>query len=346
MNTPPNDRSSSPVILLGRLAAGEDLTLEEMQDAIRAIMHGAWQEQEIALFLTSLRAKGETVDEVAGAALAMREVMTPIQTGRPLVVDTCGTGGSGMNLFNISTAAALVTAAVGVPVAKHGNRGISSKSGSADVLAELGVRIDAPIERVEACLDELGICFCFAPLFHQSMKHVASVRRALGIPTVFNVLGPLCNPARAPFQLIGVGKAEHRPLLAEALTKLGTRRALVVHGADGLDEITVDGATWVSEVNEGRVMEHCWTPADFGLAPSSTASFRVEGPGQSATLIRQVLAGETGPARDIVLINSAAALWVSGHCDQLSHGVTEAARAIDSGAAGALLAKLVAFFQA
>lgn len=249
-----------------------------------------------------------------------------------------------MNLFNISTAAALVTAAAGVPVAKHGNRGISSKSGSADVLAELGVRIDAPIERVEACLDELGVCFCFAPLFHQSMKHVASVRRALGVPTVFNVLGPLCNPAGAPFQLIGVGKPEHRSLLAEALTKLGTRRALVVHGADGLDEITVDGATWVSEVENGHVTDRAWAPADFGLPAAPTHSLRVEGPSQSAALIRQVLSGETGPARDIVLMNSAAALWVSGHCEELPRGVAAAAHAIDSGAAASLLAKLVAFF--
>ena len=188
--------------------------------------------------LTSLRAKGETVAEVAGAAAALRQHMTPIRTRRSGVLDTCGTGGDGSGTFNISTAAALVTAAAGVPVAKHGNRAITSRTGSADVLAALGVNIEVEVAHVEQCLDELGICFCFAPLLHQSMKQVGPVRKQLGVPTLFNLLGPLSNPARAQFHLLGVGRAELRPLLAEALALLGVERALVVHGEDGLDEVT------------------------------------------------------------------------------------------------------------
>ena len=221
--------------LLGRVSAGEDLGQEEMAGVIDEIMRGTWADEQIGLLLTALRAKGESVAEVAGAASAMRQHMTPIRTHRENLVDTCGTGGDGAGTFNISTAAALVTAAAGVPVAKHGNRKISSRTGSADVLAALGVNIEAPVRLVERCLDELGIGFCFAPQLHPAMKHVAAVRRKLAVPTIFNLLGPLANPAGAGFQLLGVGRPELRSLLAAALAKLGTRRAIVVCGADGLD---------------------------------------------------------------------------------------------------------------
>ena len=202
--------------------------------------------------------------EVAGAAAAMRQRMTPIRSSRPDLIDTCGTGGDGSKTFNISTAAALVAAAAGVPVAKHGNRGITSRSGSADVLAALGVNIEADVACVEACLDELGICFCFAPLLHAAMKHVAPIRKQLGTPTIFNILGPLVNPASAPFQLLGVGRPELQPLLAEALLQLGVGRVLVVHGSDGLDEVTLGGVTNVIEAGGGRLQKFAWTPADFG----------------------------------------------------------------------------------
>ena len=215
--------------------------MEQMAAAMGQIMDGACDAEQIARLLAALHRKGETVAEVAGAAAAMRQRMTPIRSARRDLIDTCGTGGDGSKTFNISTAAALVTAAAGVPVAKHGNRGITSRSGSADVLAALGVNIEADVACVEACLDELGICFCFAPLLHAAMKHVAPIRKQLGTPTIFNILGPLVNPASAPFQLLGVGRAELQPLLAEALLRLGVGRVLVVHGSDGLDEVTLGG---------------------------------------------------------------------------------------------------------
>ena len=210
---------------LGKLAAGQDLSLEEMSAAIGTLMDGQASEQEIGLFLTALAAKGETVDEVAGAAAAMRGRVTPIRSERTSLIDTCGTGGDQAGLFNVSTAAAIVTAAAGAPVAKHGNRRVTSRTGSADALRELGVNIEADVPTVEACLDELGLCFCFAPLLHSAMKHVAPVRQKLGIPTVFNLLGPLTNPAGAPFQLVGVAREDRRLLLASALVRLGARRA-------------------------------------------------------------------------------------------------------------------------
>ena len=229
--------------------AGGDLSMEQMAAAMGRIMDGACHEPQIARLLAALHRKGETVAEVAGAAAAMRQRMTPIRSTRPDLIDTCGTGGDGSKTFNISTAAALVAAAAGVPVAKHGNRGITSRSGSADVLAALGVHVEADVGCVEQCLEELGICFCFAPLLHTAMKHVAAVRKQLGTPTIFNILGPLVNPASAPFQLLGVGRAELQPLLAEALLMLGAGRALVVHGSDGLDEVTLGGTTSVIELS-------------------------------------------------------------------------------------------------
>jgi anthranilate phosphoribosyltransferase len=326
---------------LGKVSAGDHLSMDEMAGAIDEIMQGTCEDSDIAALLLGLRANGETVDEVAGAAAAMRKHMATISSSRTDLIDTCGTGGDGSCTFNISTAAAIVTAAAGVPVAKHGNRGITSKTGSADVLAALGVNIEAPLPVVERCLDELGLCFCFAPLAHKSMKHVAAVRRSLGVPTIFNMLGPLCNPAGAPFQLIGVGRAELRPLLAEALAKLGAKRAVVVHGEDGLDEVTLSGKTSVSLVEGDTMEEQTWTPEDFGLAQADKDSMLVDGPEASAAMIRTIFSGENrGPARDIVVLNAAAALWTAGKdADRLACACM-ATNAIDTGAANALLARL------
>jgi anthranilate phosphoribosyltransferase len=327
--------------ILGRAAAGEPLAMDEMAAAVDGMMRGEWTEQQIGLLLVSLRAKGETVDEIAGAATAMRRHMTPIRSHRQGIVDTCGTGGGASTTFNISTAAALVAAAAGVPVAKHGNRRVTSRSGSADVLAELGVNLAAAIDCVEACLDELGICFCFAPLCHGAMRHVAPVRQMLGTPTIFNLLGPLTNPAGAPYQLMGVGQDELRPTLAAVLARLGTERALVVHGADGLGEITLAAETRVTEVRDGELKEYTLSPADFGLSPGRLDTLRVEGPAQSAAIVRSVLAGERGPARELVLLNAAAALWLAGRAATLPDAVAQAAEAIDRQAARDLLARLV-----
>ncbi len=324
----------------GRVSGGENLTMEEMADVIGSMMDGQWNDDEIGLFLNALRLKGETVSEIAGAARAMRDHMTPIRTERTNCIDTCGTGGDGSGTFNISTAAAIVTAASGVPVAKHGNRSITSKTGSADVLAELGVNIEASVATVERCLDEVGICFCFAPQLHASMRHVGPARKKLGVPTIFNMLGPLCNPASAPFQLLGVGKPHLRGLLSEALSLLGATRAVVVCGADGLDEVTLSGPTNVTEVTSGSLQETTWAPADFGIAEAGNDSMLVDGPMASAAKIREILAGSPGPSRDIVVMNAAAALWTAGVDESLAACATMTAAAIDSGASGELLAKL------
>jgi anthranilate phosphoribosyltransferase len=312
-----------------------------MATLIDAIMQGALDDVAVQSLLLALREKGETVEEVAGAARAMRNHMTPIRTSRTDVIDTCGTGGDGSATFNISTAAALVTAAAGVPVAKHGNRSVTSRSGSADVLAELGVNIDADVPTVRKCLDEVGICFCFAPQLHPSMRHVAAIRKRLGVPTIFNLLGPLCNPASAPYQLLGVGKPELRPLLSHALSLLGCRRAVVVCGADGLDEVTLSGATHATEVTADGIREYAWQPGDFGVNESELDSLRVDGPQASAAVVRRVLDGDPGPARDIVLINAGAALWTGGRAATLAQATRLAAEAVDSGGAQRVLTELV-----
>ena len=325
---------------LGRVSAGEDLSMSEMADVIGEIMNGQCGEEQIALLLTALRAKGESAEEVAGAAQAMREHMTRINLSGDNFVDTCGTGGDGSGTFNISTAAAIVTAAAGVPVAKHGNRRMSSKTGSADVLAELGVNVEADLGSVERCFEEVGICFCFAPQLHPAMKHVVPVRKRLGVPTIFNLLGPLSNPASAPFQLLGVGRPEIRGLLASALAKLGIRRAAVVCGEDGLDEVTISAPTAVSLVEDGHIKELTWTPNDFGYQAGGLESMLAEDPAQSAAIIRQVLKGQSGPSRDIVVINAAAAIWLTKQDQSLAESAGAAADAIDSGAADGLLTRL------
>ncbi|MDA7978858.1 MAG: anthranilate phosphoribosyltransferase [Pirellulales bacterium] len=330
---------------LGQLAAGHDLSSEEMVRAMEFIMDGGASAGEIGLFLLGLRDKGETYTEVAAAAKVMRQRMTRIRSQRDNLIDTCGTGGDGAGTFNISTAAALVTAAAGVPVAKHGNRKVSSTTGSADVLRQLGVNVEADVATVEACLEEVGVCFCFAPLLHSSMKHVADVRRELGVPTIFNIVGPLTNPAECPYQLIGVGRAELRPLLAKALGVLGARRAFVVHGQDGLDELTLAAATDVSEAanpsaTERVYHEHVWAPEDFGLSRASLQSICVEGPEESAAMIQGVLDGNPGPAREITVLNAAASLYTVGKFEDPLECAVAAAEAIDSGQAALVLRKL------
>ncbi len=325
---------------IGHISAGNDLCMEEMAEAIGLIMQGGCSDQEIGLLLMALYTKGESVSEVAGAAKAMRNHMTPIRSQRTGLLDTCGTGGDGSGSFNISTAAAIVTAATGVPVAKHGNRSITSKTGSADVLVALGVNIEASVTQVERCLEALGICFCFAPLMHPAMKNVSNVRKQLGVRTIFNLLGPLSNPAGAEYQLLGVGKPEMRPLLSEALALLGTKNAYVVCGEDGLDEVTLTTKTYVTRVQNNQTTELLWEPEDFGIQTRSMQGTEAEDPTESAAVIRKVFAGEPGAARDIVILNVAAALITAGKTEDLKHAAQLAAAAIDSGVANELLASL------
>lgn len=329
--------------ILGRVSGGQSLSMQEMTAVIDQIMRGEWEENQIELLLTALHHKGETVDEIAGAAAALRTHMTRVATDRSPLIDTCGTGGSGAGTFNISTTAAIVAAAAGANVAKHGNRKITSKTGSADVLSELGVNISAEPPVVEKCLNELGICFCYAPQMHPSMKHVGPVRKSLPFATIFNLLGPLCNPAGAELQLLGVGRPEIRTTMAAALARLGVKKALVVRGEDGLGEVTIGGDTLVSLVEDGTVSELRWSPADFGVEVSPREPLLAEDPAQSAQIIRRLLAGETGPPRDVVLVNAAAALWLAGLADDLPAGRAKAAHAIDEGAAADLLLQLAAF---
>jgi len=333
--------SDPTAALLGRLSSGEDLSFDETSRAMDQIMAGTWTEEQIALLLTGLHAKGETADEVAGAAASLRRHMTPIRSSHATLLDTCGTGGGGSTTFNISTTAAIVAAAAGVPVAKHGNRSITSKSGSADVLAELGVNIEATVPQVEACLNGVGICFCFAPLMHPAMKHVAAVRKKLGIRTIFNILGPLANPASARFQLLGAGRPELRPLLSGALARLGTDRTLIVCGEDGLGDVTLAGVTNVTEVTKDKVREFNWRPEDFGIATQPLDGIHVTSPAESAEVIHGVLAGKHGPARDIVVLNAAAALYCAGVADNPRQAASETIDAIEGGAARRSLERLV-----
>ena len=328
--------------LVSRLAARQDLSFEEMEHAIDLILQGQVPAEPVERLLTLLAEKGETTEEIAGAARAMRRHMTPIRSRHRQVLDTCGTGGVGSHLMNVSTASALVVAACGVPVAKHGNRSVTSRSGSADVLEALGVAIEAPRPIVERCLDELGICFCFAPQLHPAMRHVAAVRRKLGFATIFNLLGPLCNPAAATRQLLGVGMAGRVATLAQVARRLGTERTVVVHGTDGIGEVSLAAPTEVIEVQEDQVRLWTWRPEDFGLPAASLEALRVASPQESALRIRQVLSGQPGPARDMVLLNAAAALWTAGWSAELTACTARAAQAIDQGDAAALLDRWVA----
>jgi anthranilate phosphoribosyltransferase len=320
--------------------SGTDLTSDQMQQAIVWMLAGRLSEAEIGTLLLALREKGESVSELVGAARAMRMMMTPIRTQQTGLLDTCGTGGDGAKTFNISTATAIVAAAAGAKVAKHGNRKITSATGSADVLGQLGVKIDASRETVERCLNDLGVCFCFAPLLHPAMQHVAAVRRSLSVPTLFNYLGPLCNPAGAAYQVIGVGNEELQTKIAATLMQLPIEAAIVVRGDDGMDEVSLSADTNVFLIQHGMLTRTTWSPSSFGLQGIDVSSLKVENPIESAEVIMQVLDGQKGPCRNIVLANTAAALWISGITHSLIDGVARAEQAIDSGKAKQVLAEL------
>lgn len=305
----------------------------DTEAAFSAIMDGECAETDIAALLTGLRVRGESVEEIAGAAQAMRQRATRIPCQSEQLLDTCGTGGDGLHTFNISTATALVAAACGVRVAKHGNRSVSSSSGSADVLEALGINLQLTPEQIGACIDEIGIGFCFAPLLHSAMKNVVPVRKALGIRTIFNLLGPLTNPAGAQFQLLGANRRHFAEKLATALSQLGCEHALVVCGNDELDEVSLWGETAVFEVTGASVSEHAWTASDFGLSECSVDSLKVSGAEESAEVIRSVLAGEPGPARDIVAANAGAALFAARRAETPAAGAEAAVSALTDGKA-------------
>src|SRR5262245_60703688 len=302
-----------------------------MAAPVRDLVSGQLDDAETAALLTALRMKGETAEELAAAASVLREQMVPMETGRPDVLDTCGTGGDSSGTFNISTATALVTAAAGVPVVKHGNRAVSSQSGSADVLCELGVTLEATPQQARQCLDEIGLAFCFAPHFHPSLARLAALRRRLKVRTLFNCLGPLANPAGAAYQLLGVGRGKLLDPLAGALARLGTGHSVPGWSRDGLDEVSLSALTLVREVKAGQVRSWEWTPADFGLEPCTLAELRAEGPAESAAIIRAILDGKPGPARRIVIANAAAALVTAERVATVAEGVAQATQAIDSG---------------
>lgn len=326
--------------ILNVLLERRDLSREQMRRVMSEMMAGRCEEAETAALLTALRMKPETAEEIACAAEVLREHMIRLDTGRTDVLDTCGTGGDGAATFNISTAAALVAAGAGVPVVKHGNRAVSSRSGSADVLAALGVAVEGGPQWARRCLDQAGLAFCFAPHFHPAMRHVASVRRRLRIRTLFNCLGPLANPAGASYQLLGVGRPELLDLLAGALARLGTRHALLVCGRDGLDEVSLAAPTLVREVRNGQVTQLEWTPRDFGLETCSLADLRADGPEASAAMIRALLDGQPSAASRVVQANAAAALLAADRVTTLHEGVRQAAAAITGGAARRVLERL------
>jgi len=331
---------------LNRVLDGHDLSREEACEAMGSIMRGEATQAQIAGFLVALRAKGETAEEIAGCADAMREHVLPVRPERDDLVDTAGTGGDGAQTLNISTAAALVAAAAGAGVAKHGNRAVSSASGSADVLEALGFELELSAERIARSIDELGFGFLFAPAHHPAMRHAASVRRELATRTVFNVLGPLTNPADARAQIVGVYSPGLVRTIAEVLAQLGTRRAFVVHGAGGIDELSPCGPNLVCEVVAGDVRERTIDPEELGVERRSPDELRGGSPAENAQSIRDVFAGGLGAPRDAILLNAAGAIAAAGHAEDLREGLDLARRAVDSGAATERLDQLVAFSRA
>lgn len=327
---------------LPRLAERQTLSTESMHRAVGFLIGGDADPVEAAAFLTALRVRGETADELVGAVLAMRDQCVKPRIHRSGLVDTCGTGGSPVATFNVSTAAALVVSACGVPVAKHGNRSFSAASGSADVLATLGVHLDAPREVVARCLDEIGLAFFFAPLWHPAMRHVAPIRRALRFRTLFNLVGPLANPAPVDYQLVGVGQLAWAEVVAKAIQKLGNRSAAVVASQDGLDEVSLSAPTEVFWVLPDSIRSLVWTADDFGLERIDVASVRATTAEQSATIIRRILDGEEGPATNLTLANAAAALWVATAVPSPRDGVERARAALLDGSAAKQLDRLVA----
>jgi anthranilate phosphoribosyltransferase len=331
---------------IARVLDGHDLSRAEARETMHEIMTGDATQAQIAGFLVALRAKGETADEITGCAEAMRDHVLPVRPKRQDLVDTAGTGGDGKSTLNISTAAALVAAAAGAGVAKHGNRAASSQTGSADVLEALGFELELQPERIAQSIDELGFGFMFAQAHHPAMKHAAPVRRELGTRTVFNVLGPLTNPARARAQVVGVySEALVRPI-AEALAQLGARRAFVVHGAGGIDELSPVGPSFVCEVADGAVHERTIDPEKLGLQRCRLGDLAGGSPVENAAAIRRVFAGEPGGRRDAIVLNAAGAIAAGGHADDLREGLAIAQDAVDTGAAAARLDELVAFSKA
>ena len=323
-----------------QVIAGDNLTEAEMIDTMNEIMEGETTDAQIACFLTALRLKGETIEEITGAARVMRDKATPITTKHSLVVDTCSTGGTGLNHFNISTTSAIVTAGAGVPVAKHGNRGVTRQSGSANVLIALGVNIEISPEHVGRCIDEVGIGFLFAPALHGAMKYAIGPRREIGIRTIFNALGPLTNPAGAQAQVLGVYASELTEMHANVLNNLGCQHAFVVHGDDGLDDITTTTTTRVSELRNGTVETYTLDPTTLGIPRAEPEALLGGTPEENAEIIVNILNGEEGPKRDIVVLNAGAAIVAGGKADSLDAGIEIANESIDSGAALTKLAGL------
>jgi anthranilate phosphoribosyltransferase len=331
---------------LSRVLDGHDLTRDEARDAMGSIMRGETTQAQIAGFLVALRAKGETADEIAGCADAMRAHVLPVHPQRQDLVDTAGTGGDGARTLNISTAAALVAAAAGAGVAKHGNRAVSSASGSADVLEALGFELELPAPRIARSIDELGFGFLFAPAHHPAMKHAAPVRRELATRTVFNVLGPLTNPAGARAQIVGVYAPDLVRTIADVLAQLGAERAFVVHGAGGIDELSPCGPNQVAEVINGAVHERIVDPQELGIERCHPDRLRGGSPVENAQAIRDVFGGATGAHREAILLNAAGAVAASGHAENLREGLELARHAVDSGVAAERLDRLVAFSRA
>ncbi len=321
--------------------ARQDLTADEMNNVMRIIMTGEATPAQIGGFLVGLRMKGETVDEIASAAKVMRELATGVKVVGDHVVDIVGTGGDGSNTFNISTACTFVVAAAGGTVAKHGNRSVSSKSGSADLLEAAGVKLDLNAEQVAKCINDVGVGFMFAPMHHSAMKHAIGPRKEMAVRTIFNVLGPLTNPAGAENQLLGVFEAGLVEPLAQVLNKLGSRHVMVVHSEDGMDEISIGAATHVSELKDGKVTSYKITPEEFGFSKTNISELAVNGAKESLAVIEKVLNNEEGSAKDIVVFNSGAAIYVAGLTDTLKAGIKKAKEVIASGAAKEKLAALI-----
>ncbi len=329
--------------MLNRILEGENLESEAAYEAVSSIMQGECSEVQIAALLTALRIKGETPEELVGAARAMQERALAIPTHCTGLLDTCGTGGDQLHTFNISTAVAIVAASAGIPVAKHGNRSVSSSSGSSDVLQALGVKLELTPEQIGQCLKETGIGFCFAPLLHSAMKYVAPVRRELGIRTIFNYLGPLTNPAKAEYQLLGANSVQAAEKIAQALLKLGRKHALVVCGNGELDEVSLWGKTAVFEITGTDLRYYEWTAVDFGLPECDVSQLIVNSSEQSAQIILEILNGEHGPARDIVVANASAALLAAEQATNLEQAVQKVARLIDEGKVFEKLKHLIKF---
>jgi len=323
-----------------------DLSENEMSDVMRTIMTGDATQAQIGGFLIGLRMKGETVDEITAAAKIMRELATPVAVSGPHLVDTCGTGGDGASTFNISTASAFVVAAAGGKVAKHGNRSISSKSGSADVLEAAGVRLDLNADQVTQCVNQVDVGFMFAPQHHGAMKHAIGPRKEMGVRTLFNLLGPLTNPAGAPHQVIGVFSEQWVKPLAEVLGKLGSKHVMIVHADDGMDEISIGSATQVAELKDGKVTTYKVSPEDFGMTNGDCTELAVADANESLKVIRAVLDGQKSSAHDIVALNAGAAIYVAGIADSLETGVKKAQAVMNDGSANSKLDQLISFTQA